>query len=72
MLICGLEIVLVIICPCLKSLTEAKVKRFGLIPLVEENSEQPSTASIVWSLVLTLMKIYNEKKQAEQIKIQNA
>ena len=29
-------------CPCLKSLPEAKMKSFGLIPLAEEISKQPS------------------------------
>ena len=29
-------------CPCPKSLPEAKVKSFGLIPLTEEISKQPS------------------------------
>lgn len=29
-------------CPCLKILSEVKVKKFGLIPLVEEISKRPS------------------------------
>lgn len=45
------------------------MKSFGLIPLAEEISKQPSIDSAVWLLVLTLMKIYNEKEQAEQGKI---
>ena len=53
-------------CPCLKSLPEAKVKCFGLIPLKEEISKQFSADSVMWSLVLTLIKIYGEKKQASQ------
>ena len=44
-------------CPCLKSLPEAKMKSFGLIPLAEEISKQPSLDSAVWLQVLTLMKI---------------
>lgn len=56
-------------CPCLKGLPKAKVKSFELIPLAEEISKQPSIDSAVWLLVLTLMKIYNEKEQAEQGKI---
>ena len=44
-------------CPCTKILPEAKVKSFGLIPLAEEISKQPSLDSAVWLLVLTLMKI---------------
>ena len=51
-------------CPCPKSLPEAKVKSFGLILLAEEISKQFKT--VVWLLVLTFMKIYNEKEQAEQ------
>ena len=50
-------------CPCSRSLPEAKVKRFFfllLIPLVEETSKKPSI------IVLTLMKIYNEKEQAKE------
>lgn len=41
---------------------------FGLSPLAEEISKQPSTDSVV----VTLMTIYNEKEQAEQGKLQNA
>ena len=44
-------------CPCPKSLPEAKVKSFGLILLAEEISKQPSIDSVMWLLVLTLMKI---------------
>ena len=40
--------------------------------MAEEISKQPSIDSVVWLLVLTLMKIYNEKEQAEKIKVQNA
>ena len=47
------------------------MKSFGLIPLAEEISKQPSIDSVVWLLVVTLMKIYNEKEQAEQGKLQN-
>ena len=53
-----------VLCPCLKSLPEAKVKRFGLILLAEEISKQPIIASVVWLLVFTLVEIYNEKEQA--------
>ena len=48
------------LCPCLKTLPEAIVKSFGLIPQAKEISRQPSIDSVVQSLVLTLMKIYNE------------
>ena len=34
-------------CPCLKSLAEAKMKSFGLVPLTEEISKQPSINSVV-------------------------
>ena len=47
------------------------MKSFGLNPLAKEISKQPSIDSVVWLLVLTLMKMYNEKEQAEQGKIQN-
>ena len=58
-------------CPCLKSLPEAKVKRFGLIPLAEKIiSKQSSINSVLWLLVITLLKIYNGKEQAEQGKLQ--
>ena len=57
--------------PCPKSLPAAKLKNFGLIPLAEEISKQPSIDSVVWLLVLALMKIYNEKEQVQKVKIQN-
>ena len=44
--------------PHLKSLPEAKVKSFGLIPLAKEISKQPSIDSVMWLLVRTLMKNY--------------
>ena len=53
-------------CPCQKSLPEAKVESFGLIPLVEETSKQCNLDTVGWLLVLTLMKIYNEKEQASK------
>ena len=52
-------------CPCLKKLLEAKVKGFILILLAEEISKQPKIDSVTWLLVVTLMKIYDEKEQAE-------
>ena len=52
-------------CPCLKSLSELQVKRFGLVPLAEEIFKQSSVVSILWLLVVMVMKIYNEKEQAE-------
>ena len=52
---------------CLKHLPETK--EFGLIPLAEEISKPPFIGSVLWLLVLTLMKIYNEKEQAEKEKL---
>lgn len=40
-------------CPCLKSLPEAKVKRFRLITLSKEILKQPSLDPVLW---FTLMK----------------
>lgn len=45
------------------------MKRFGLIALAEEMSKQPSIESVVWLLVLILMKIYNEREHAEHGKL---
>ena len=56
---------------CPESLPEAKVKSFGLILLAEEISKQPSIDSVMWFLVVTLMKIYNKKEQVQQSKSQN-
>ena len=50
--------------------SEAKVKSFGLISLAEEISKQPSIDTALWILVLSLMKTYSEKEQAEQGKLQ--
>ena len=49
-------------CSCLKSLHGVKQKSFGLIPLTEEISKQPSIDSVVWFWVVILIKIYNEKE----------
>ena len=43
-------------CLCLKSLPEAKVKRFRLIALTKEVSKQPGINSIVQLLKLTLIQ----------------
>ena len=48
-----------------------KVKSFGLISSAEEIPKQPGIDSVVGLLVVSLMKIYNEKEQAEQGKLQN-
>ena len=41
----------------------------GLILLAEGISKQPSKDYVVGLLVLTLVKIYEEKEQTEQMKI---
>ena len=45
------------------------MKSFVLILLAEKISKQPSIESALWLLVLTLMKIFNKKEQAEKGKI---
>ena len=49
-----------------KGLPETNMKRFGLIPLAEEISKQPSIDSVMWLLVITIVQFYYEKKQAKQ------
>lgn len=44
-------------CPCWGCVPEAKVENLELILLAEKTSKQPSTDSVVWLLVFTLMKI---------------
>lgn len=39
--------------------------------MTEEISKQPSIDTVVWFLVVSLMKVYTEKVQAEQDKLQN-
>ena len=56
-------------CPCPKNLPEAKVKSFELNPLAEVSKQPSIDSSIVWLLVLTLRKIYNEKEQTKQGKV---
>ena len=43
--------------PFPKNPPETKLKSYGLMVLVEEISKQPSIDSVMWLLVLTLMKI---------------
>ena len=50
-------------CSCLKSLPEATVKSFILIPQTEEISEQPGIDFIVWFLAVTLMKIIMKRSR---------
>jgi hypothetical protein len=40
--------------------SETKLKSFGLMALTVEISRQPSVDCVAWSLVATLMQIYNE------------
>ena len=56
--------------PCLKSLPEANVK-FWINFVTEEISKQSNIDTVVWLLVVTLMKVDNEKEQAEQGKLEN-
>ena len=54
-------------CPCLKNLSENKVKSFGNIPLAKKNiPNQPSIDTVMCLLVVNIMKIYSEKKHVEQ------
>ena len=58
-------------CPCLKSLPEAKIKRFILIALTKV-SKQPGVKSVVWLLKLRLMKnilMKRSKLRKEKYKI---
>ena len=60
--------VVVAFCPCLKSLPKAKVKNFELILSSEELSKQPSIDFVMWILVVTLIKIYNERSKLRKEK----
>ena len=74
-LVCGIQTLFVYfgeecrcLCPCLKSLPEAKVKRFILIALTEEVSE---TLRIDFDLLLSLMKnVLNKRSELRKEKIQ--
>lgn len=54
-----------------KNLPEAKSKSFGVISFAEEISRQSTIDSVMWLLVVTVVQIYSEKKQAKQEKLQN-
>ena len=43
---------------------------FGLIPLAEGISKHASIDFVMWILMVTLMKIYSEKDEAEKSKLQ--
>lgn len=51
--------------PCHKKLPESKLKSLGLISLVGEISRQPTIDHVLWSLVIILVWIHNEKGQSE-------
>ena len=55
-------------CPCLKSLPEAKVKRFRLIALTKEISKQPSIDSVL-SFTLKSVLIKCSKLRKEKYKM---
>lgn len=57
-------------CPCPKSLLEPKW-RFEWIPLAKESSKDLIIDCVMWSLVITLIHIYNKTDQTRQRKIQN-
>jgi hypothetical protein len=48
-------------CPCLKSLPDAKVKRFILIAMTKEVSKKPNRDFVLW---LSLMKCFEQAEQA--------
>lgn len=52
-----------VFCPYSKNFTDAKLKNRGLISMGEEFSRQLNNNCIVWLWGITLMKLYNEKKQ---------
>jgi hypothetical protein len=57
-------------CPCLKSLPEAKVKRFiWLIVLTKEVSNQPSLDSVLWLTLLKSVLIKHSKLRKKKCKM---
>lgn len=58
-------------CTCPKNILEAKLKSFRLLLLAEKISRQPNIGSTPRLLVITLMQVYNDKKQKGQKGIQN-
>lgn len=53
-----------VFCPYSKNFTDAKLKNRGLISMEEEISRQLNyNKCVVCFLGITLMKVYNEKKQ---------
>jgi hypothetical protein len=56
--------------PCLKNMLEAKLKSLGLMVLSKEISGCSGIDLVMWLLVVTLMRVYNEKQHSEQGKIQ--
>lgn len=54
-------------CSCPKNLHEVKL-RFGLMKLTGEISRQPSIKYLVWFLVITVMQIYNNRRNLDEEK----
>lgn len=52
-------------CPCQENLYEAKLKSNGLITLMEEIPRQYNSEFGEWLLLITFMKVYNEKKKEQ-------
>jgi len=57
------------LCPCRKSLSEAKVKRFRLIPLTKEVSEIPSKDFVLWSSLMKSILNKHSKLRKEKYKM---
>ena len=56
-------------CPCLKSLSEAKVNRVQLITLTKEVSKEPSLDSVVWFSLVKNILIKCSKLKKKKFKI---
>ena len=56
-------------CPCLKSLPEAKVKRFILIALTAKVSQKPSRDFVLWFSLMKSILINHSKLQKEKYKL---
>ena len=52
-----------------RKFTDAKLKSFELMTLEEVISRQLKIECVTWLLVITLMHIYNKKKQVEHGKV---
>lgn len=54
-------------CPYPKSLPEGKVKSFGLTPLAEEITRQPSIESVMWLLVFMLKRFMMKRGKLSRV-----